>query len=77
MFLSAAREHGLDLGASFAVGDRWHDVEAAQAAGVRPVMVRTGYGETELQRERDGVRPAFVADTLIDATTWILQQRVS
>lgn len=77
MFLAAAHEHGLDLAASFAVGDRWHDVEAAHAAGVRPVMVRTGYGETELQRGKPGVTPAYIADTLIEATTWILQQRVS
>ncbi|HEU4785894.1 MAG TPA: HAD family hydrolase, partial [Gemmatimonadaceae bacterium] len=27
MFLTAAREHDIDLSRSFAVGDRWHDVE--------------------------------------------------
>ncbi len=77
MFLTAAREHDVDLSASFAIGDRLNDVQAAHAAGIRPVMVKTGYGRTELERGNPGVAPAHVADTLIEATTWILQQRVS
>ncbi len=74
MFLDAARTHGLDLAASYSIGDRWHDVQAAQRAGATAVMVRTGYGSTELERPCAGVTPAHVADTLIDATTWILRQ---
>jgi histidinol-phosphate phosphatase family protein len=75
MFLRAARELDLDLPRSYAVGDRWHDVQAAQAAGATAIMVRSGYGATELARPREDVTPAHVADTLIDATTWILRQR--
>jgi D-glycero-D-manno-heptose 1,7-bisphosphate phosphatase len=77
MFLQAARERGLDLGRSYAIGDRWHDVQAATKAGVTPILVRSGYGATELARPRPGLVPAHVADTLIDATTWILRQRAS
>jgi len=39
MLLGAARERGLDLAASWMVGDRWRDVEAGHAAGVRTVLV--------------------------------------
>lgn len=77
MFLQAARDHDLDLSRSFAVGDRWHDVQAAQKAGATAIMVRTGYGATELENPRPGLAPAAVTDSLIDATTWILRQRVS
>jgi D-glycero-D-manno-heptose 1,7-bisphosphate phosphatase len=77
MLLEAAREHGLDLARSYAIGDRWHDIQAAQKAGATAVMVRTGYGSTELEKPRAGLTPAHVADTLIDATTWILRQRAS
>ena len=77
MFLEAAREHGLDLAKCYAIGDRWHDVQAAQTAGATAVMVRTGYGLTELEKPRAGTTPAYIADTLIDATTWILRQRAS
>lgn len=75
MFLQAAREHGLDLARSYAVGDRWHDIAAARAAGAVPVMVRSGYGASEIRRPRPDVAPAHIADNLIDATTWILRQR--
>jgi D-glycero-D-manno-heptose 1,7-bisphosphate phosphatase len=77
MFLQAARDHGLDLSRSYAIGDRWHDVQAAQRAGATAIMVRTGYGVTELEHPKAGVTPAAVTDTLIDATTWILRQRAS
>jgi D,D-heptose 1,7-bisphosphate phosphatase len=75
LFRRAASELALDLPRCYGVGDRWHDVEAAQAAGATAIMVRSGYGATELARPKAGVLPAYVADTLIDATTWILRQR--
>jgi D-glycero-D-manno-heptose 1,7-bisphosphate phosphatase len=74
LFLQAARDHDLDLSRAYAVGDRWQDVAAARAAGVVPILVRSGYGAAELARPRADLAPAFVADTLIDATTWILRQ---
>ncbi len=45
MLLGAARERGLDLRASWMVGDRWRDVEAGHAAGVRTVLVGPGWPE--------------------------------
>ncbi len=77
MFLQAAREHDIDLSRSFAVGDRWHDIEAAQRAGVTAVLVLTGYGASEVTKPKPGATPAHVADNLIDATTWILRQHAS
>jgi D-glycero-D-manno-heptose 1,7-bisphosphate phosphatase len=40
MFLRAAREHGLDLAASWLVGDRVRDVAPARELGGRAVLVR-------------------------------------
>jgi histidinol-phosphate phosphatase family protein len=40
MFLQAAREHGLDLAASWLVGDRVRDVAPARELGGRAVLVR-------------------------------------
>ena len=37
----------LDASRSFMVGDRWLDVECGRAAGVRPLLVRTGHGALE------------------------------
>lgn len=75
MLLQAAREHDIDLSRSFAVGDRWSDIEAGHRAGARTVLVRSGYGSVEAARPGATIRADFQAETLIDATTWILRQR--
>ncbi|HOU94522.1 MAG TPA: L-threonylcarbamoyladenylate synthase, partial [Polyangiaceae bacterium] len=40
----AAREHGVDLGRSFTVGDHPHDAELANSVGATGVYVLTGHG---------------------------------
>jgi D-glycero-D-manno-heptose 1,7-bisphosphate phosphatase len=45
MLLEAARELGIDLAASYLVGDRWRDVGAAHAAGCKALFIDYGYGE--------------------------------
>jgi D,D-heptose 1,7-bisphosphate phosphatase len=75
LLLRAAREHDLDLARSFAVGDRWTDVEAGARAGARTVHVRSGYGSVEAARGASSMAADFQAENLIDATTWILRQR--
>ena len=47
MLLEAAAKFSIDLGSSYMVGDKLTDVEAALAAGCRPVFVTTGYGADE------------------------------
>jgi len=39
MLLKAAEEHGIDLAASWLVGDQGRDIEAGQAAGCRTILV--------------------------------------
>jgi D-glycero-D-manno-heptose 1,7-bisphosphate phosphatase len=72
----AAKEHGLDLSRSTVIGDRYADVELARRAGARSVMVRTGYGEGELEwhSPRWPSQPNYVAPTLVEAVDWILRQ---
>ena len=69
----AAKDLDIDLTRSFAVGDRWQDVEAGAAVGARGVVVRTGYGRITETSPRPGVAPAAVVDNLIEAVTWILR----
>ena len=75
MLRQAAREHDLDLDRSFLVGDRWSDIEAAQAAGARGVLVKTGHGVIEAAHPKPSVEAATVAETLMDAATFILQEQ--
>ena len=70
----AAREHGLDLAASWVVGDRYADLEMAHAAGGRGILVMTGYGrgEYELHHSRWPRQPDALADNLTEAVRRIL-----
>jgi D-glycero-D-manno-heptose 1,7-bisphosphate phosphatase len=45
MLVEAAHEFGLDLTASWMVGDRWRDVDCGKAAGCRTIFVDRGYAE--------------------------------
>jgi D-glycero-D-manno-heptose 1,7-bisphosphate phosphatase len=74
LLLRAARERTLDVSRSFVVGDRWHDLEAGQAAGAAGVLVRTGYGRLNESAPSTTVSPAAVVDNLVGAVSWILQQ---
>ena len=68
MLLDAAERHGLELAASFLVGDRWRDIEAGRRAGCRTVFLARGYSEPVPERPDATVR------NLAEATAWILEQ---
>lgn len=57
MLLQAAEELGVDLSASFMVGDKMSDVEAGSAAGCRTVLVNRKYGDPD---PVSGAIPDFV-----------------
>ncbi len=74
LILQAARELDRDLKRSYLIGDRYTDVQTAANAGVRGILVLTGYGrgEYEFLREKAAVPPVYVAQDLEDAAAWIL-----
>jgi D-glycero-D-manno-heptose 1,7-bisphosphate phosphatase len=73
--LQAARELGLDLGASFMVGDKPVDVLFGLNIGAVPVLVLTGYGRRAAAAlAARGVRPAHTAPDVLGAASWILRQ---
>ena len=79
MLERARDEMGIDLGASYMVGDTVKDIEAGHRAGTTTVLVLTGYGKGELEYQSQGwkVRPHHVASDLLDAVTWILDRERS
>lgn len=73
MIRQAAGRFEIDLSRSFVVGDKLADVEMAAGVNARGVLVRTGYGDAEVQRHGGAVPgAAYVAADLMDATAWIL-----
>ncbi|MFH0809952.1 MAG: HAD family hydrolase [Pseudomonadota bacterium] len=75
LLLRAAQELGLDLGASWLIGDRLLDIETAHAAGARGILVLTGYGRGELEHllPRAAERPDHVAENVLVAVEWLLK----
>lgn len=66
MLRSAARLHDIDLAGSVLVGDDLRDLQAAVAAGVRPVLVRTGKGTaTEGRLAAAGLHGVEIVDDLL------------
>jgi D-glycero-D-manno-heptose 1,7-bisphosphate phosphatase len=71
MLLRAAASHGIDLKRSFLIGDRWRDVDCANAAGCRAVFIDHGY------REQLRNNPEFTVTTFREAVAIILQNHLS
>lgn len=69
LLLEAAERYGIDLPASFMVGDRWRDVEAGRRAGCRTVFLDLGYSERRPDPPAD-----WTATDLPAAAAWILSQ---
>jgi D-glycero-D-manno-heptose 1,7-bisphosphate phosphatase len=74
--LRAAQDLGLDLGASWMLGDKAADLGLAEAAGLKGgILVRTGYGEGTLEKlTAKGQAPQHVAADVLDAAELILRQ---
>jgi D-glycero-D-manno-heptose 1,7-bisphosphate phosphatase len=65
LLLEASREWEIDLAASYFVGDRWRDVEAAQRAGCRALFIDYHYTEQRPEQPFDTVRSLREAAELV------------
>ena len=70
MIFEAQSEHRIDLRRSFMVGDKASDVGCGQNAGVRTILVETGYGAEQKKAE-----PDWIARDIAHAAEIILQQQ--
>lgn len=80
LFLQAANDMDIDLSASFMIGDRYRDIEAAHRAGAKGVLVKTGYGTDMLEnagpdQETPQGKPEFIAEDILQAVHWILRNQ--
>lgn len=66
MLLDLAKRLGLSLEGVPSVGDSLRDLEAARAAGARPVLVRTGKGRDTERAHAAALRDVAVYDSLAD-----------
>lgn len=72
MMRQAAMEFGIDLTNSWIIGDKSLDVRAGNFAGIKSILVRTGYGSSH---EPDASADTFfIADEILSAAEFILSQ---
>ncbi len=72
LLLDAAAKYGIDLHASYIVGDRWRDILAGQAAGCRTILV----DHHGISQERPST-PDHTVTSLSEAATFILQRKAA
>lgn len=68
MIFEAQREYHLDLASSYFIGDKASDIECGRNAGVRTVLVQTGYGGHQSDTRAD-----WIARDLTQAAEIILK----
>jgi D-glycero-D-manno-heptose 1,7-bisphosphate phosphatase len=75
----AAKDLAIDLKQSFMIGDKWSDIELGHRAGMRSILVRTGFSPDDPGNKR----PAHVGDPdltardLAEAVQWIIGQKAT
>jgi histidinol phosphatase-like enzyme len=65
MLLAAARDHQIDLSASWMIGDSMADIEAGRKVGCRTVLVASGDGFP-------ASKPDLVAASLLEGVQQVL-----
>ena len=70
----AAREHDIELAESWLIGDRWVDIAAAHAAGVRGVLIEQerSWWASSAGQPPPALRPDVTAESIEEATDLIL-----
>jgi rfaE bifunctional protein nucleotidyltransferase chain/domain len=66
----ACSDLNLDMSRSYFIGDQTSDIEAGRRAGLKTILMRTGFGGSDKQFD---VKPDYVADDLLDAADYILR----
>ena len=72
LITKAVEKRNIDLKESFFVGDSLTDMQCADNAGLRKILVATGYGMRDYQKCLDlDLKPDFFAKDILDASEYI------
>lgn len=74
MVLEAQAKHDIDLSASYMIGDAFSDMQTGVNAGLKNILVGTGYGKLAYKKCLDeNVKINFIASNLQDAVNYIVK----
>jgi D,D-heptose 1,7-bisphosphate phosphatase len=72
MIFKAADDFNVDLKSSYFIGDAVSDIECGMNAGVKTILVKTGYGNESFSTlQKQNKLPTFTADNILDAAIFI------
>ena len=75
MVLEAQKKHNIDLSESYFVGDTYEDMQTAHKAGIKKILVMTGFGEIAYRKCLDEkLKINFIAKDLLEAVNFILSK---
>lgn len=74
MILRASAKYNINLSESFFIGDSYSDMKCAENAGLRRILVKTGYGLESIKKcEQENIVIDFVAEDLNDASDFVIK----
>ena len=72
MILDAQKKHDIDLGKSYMIGDSITDIKCGNNAGLKNILVMTGYGKIAYRKCLDeNLKINFIASNLLEAVQHI------
>jgi len=78
MIEEAAKKYYIDLSKSYFIGDSLADMQCAENAGIKKVLVKTGYGLSTIEKCREkNIKIDFIANGLFDASEYIINNEKS
>ncbi|MBI2608117.1 MAG: HAD family hydrolase [Deltaproteobacteria bacterium] len=72
MIEEALKKYNIDKSRSFFIGDKMVDVECGYNAGIKTILVLTGYGQSFKKEAQKKV--SFIAEDLYAAASWIMSK---
>ena len=75
MVLEAQKKHNIDFSESYFVGDTYEDMQTADKAGIKKILVMTRFGEIAYRKCLDEkLKINFIAKDLLEAVNFILSK---
>ncbi|MBU0686752.1 MAG: HAD family hydrolase [Candidatus Margulisbacteria bacterium] len=74
MLKKGEKEFDLDLSKCYMIGDKISDIQAGHNAGVKTILVKTGYGKDHVNNPKlKELNPVFIGENLLEAAEWIVK----
>lgn len=72
MIRKALLKYGIDIKESYFIGDSFTDMLCAENAGLKKILVKTGYGREDILKCRsENIELDYVAADLYDASLYL------